>query len=117
MSVIAMKHFDALAFVQKSKELGASEPLAEYQARQIEQAIDIAVSVSKEELTGVATKLDIKEIEKSLRIEIKEIETSMRIEIKALDLKIKNVEMRIMRMYGAGFLIILGVLAKGFHWL
>ena len=38
--MIAVKNFDVLAFVKKSKELGATEPLAEYQARQIEQAID-----------------------------------------------------------------------------
>lgn len=66
MSTIA-KHFDVLDFVKKSKQLGASEELAEYQARQIEQAIDFAISQAREEIDAkeLATKRDLKELELS----------------------------------------------------
>lgn len=55
------KHFDVLSFVEKSQELGVDEKIAKYQARQIEQAIDIAVSLAKEDLENkeIATKADI----------------------------------------------------------
>ena len=123
MDAVIMKHFDTLAYVKKSKELGSSEPLAEYQARQIEQAIDIAVNVAKEDLTGVATKLDIKELEISTKLEIKELEKSIKdvekgireVE-KSMHVELKSLEIKLLKIYAGGFLIILGVLAKGFHW-
>lgn len=116
MDAIIMKHFDTLAYVQKSKELGASEPLAEYQARQIEQAINIAVNVAKEDLTGVATKLDIKELETVTKLEIKELEKSIKDVEKSMHIELKNLEIKLLKIYAGGFLIILGALAKGFHW-
>jgi hypothetical protein len=69
MSAYAMKHFDLLNFVKKSKELGVSEPLAEYQGRQIEEAIEVAIAESQKavEARELATKKDIKELE--LKIE------------------------------------------------
>lgn len=65
MSAFALKHFDALDFVDKSKALGADENLAKYQARQIEQAIEIAVTTARTEIENkeLATKKDIKELE------------------------------------------------------
>lgn len=61
MTTLTSKHFDTLGYVQKAKKLGASEELAELQARQIEQAIDIAVSTIKDEITlkDLATKRDL----------------------------------------------------------
>lgn len=61
MATLTSKHFDALAYVKKAKELGASEELAEFQARQIEQAIDVAVTTIKDEITlkDLATKRDL----------------------------------------------------------
>ncbi len=44
MATATIKYFDTHEFVKKSKELGASEQLAEYQVKQIEQAIEIAVA-------------------------------------------------------------------------
>jgi hypothetical protein len=35
---------------------------------------------------------------------------------KRLKTDIKSLEIKILTLYGAGFLILLGVLAKGFHW-
>lgn len=65
---MSIKHFDVHGYVKKAKELGTSEELAEFQARQIEQAIDMAISnVEKDSL---ATKADLKETELTLRNEL-----------------------------------------------
>jgi hypothetical protein len=29
---------------------------------------------------------------------------------------LKSLEIKLMALYGAGFLVLLGILAKGFHW-
>lgn len=65
MTAAVIKHFDTLDFVEKSKALGMNENLAKYQARQIEQAIDIAVNTARTEIENkdLATKKDIKELE------------------------------------------------------
>lgn len=54
--------FDVHSFVKTSKELGVPESVAEYQARQIEQAIDIAITQTKESLRveELVTKTDLK---------------------------------------------------------
>ena len=69
MTTITTKHFDSLNYVKQAKKLGTSEELAELQARQIEQAIDIAVATIKDEmeLHNLATKKDISNLE--LKIE------------------------------------------------
>jgi|LauGreDrversion4_2_1035121.scaffolds.fasta_scaffold229105_2 hypothetical protein len=61
MTTITTKHFDSLNYVKQAKKLGTSEELAELQARQIEQAIDIAVATIKDEiaLKDLATKKDL----------------------------------------------------------
>lgn len=65
MATLTSKHFDTLAYVKQAKKLGTSEELAEFQAKQIEQAIDVAIS--QIESKDLATKKDIKELE--LKIE------------------------------------------------
>ncbi len=61
MTTVPSKHFDALGYVKQAKKLGAPEELAELQARQIEQAIDIAISIIKEDiaLKDLATRRDL----------------------------------------------------------
>lgn len=61
MSTFTAKHFDVLEFVKRSKQLGVPEPVAEYQARQIEQAVDIAITTVKEDIQAkdLATKKDL----------------------------------------------------------
>jgi hypothetical protein len=85
MSAFAMKHFDLLNFVKNSKELGMSEPLAEYQGRQIEEAMEMAIASSKETVEGrnLVTQQDLKNTEMALRKDLKELE-----------LKIKEAELR-----------------------
>lgn len=69
MAAAAIKHFDALDYVEHLKNLGVDEKVAKYQARQMEQVIDIAVSTAKSDVENkeLATKKDIKELE--LKIE------------------------------------------------
>ena len=115
----AMKHFDTLAFVKKSKELGVKEEIAEYQARQIESAIDIAVYTANDEFKALelATKNDLKQVESCLKQDIKQVENN----IKQLELKIEQYRydsLKFIVWTGVGAIIFLsGLLAKGFHWL
>lgn len=94
------KHFDTLAFVKKSKELGVKEEIAEYQARQIESAIDIAVCTANDEFKTqeLATKVDIKQLE--LKIE-----------------QYRYDSLKFIVWTGVSIVVFLtSVLAKGFHW-
>lgn len=72
MAAITINHFDALSYVKKSRELGVSEQLAEYQARQIEQSIEIAVNTARTEIENkeLATKKDVEVAVEKLRKEI-----------------------------------------------
>ena len=119
---INARHFDALAFVKKSKELGASEQLAEYQARQIEQAIDIAVSTAKastqSEVSLIKAEIDNKELATKgdvllMRGELRETELRLQKEI------VQSNNKTLLWMFGmmSGFAVFMfGVMAKGFHW-
>ena len=68
MATVTAKHFDVLAYVKKAKELGTSEDLAEFQARQIEEAIEVAISAI--ENRELATKNDINGMQKDLQKEL-----------------------------------------------
>jgi uncharacterized protein YgbK (DUF1537 family) len=100
MTAFSIKHFDTLEFVKKSKEYGINEQFAEYTARQIEQAIDIAVVTAREEMQTreLATKTDIKQLE-------------VKIEQYRYD------SLKFIIWTGIGVVITLGgMIAKGFHW-
>ncbi len=64
MNTMTMKHFDVHGYVKKAKELGTSEELAEFQARQIEQAIESAAY--NVESKNLASKADIAELRTEL---------------------------------------------------
>jgi hypothetical protein len=76
MAALSMRHFDTLDFVKQSKKLGVDEPIAEYQARQIEEAIDIAVDNARVEIESkeLATKKDILAVNKEIELIRREIE-------------------------------------------
>jgi hypothetical protein len=97
MSTLVMKQFDLLNFVKKSKELGVPEPLAEYQGRQIEEAIEIAVASSREaaELQQVATQYERKEYESVLKKDFMELDGRFEFKIKNVELKITEVASRL----------------------
>jgi len=68
MTAITMGHFDVFGYVKKSREFGVSEQLAEYQARQIEKSIEIAVHTARAEIENkeLATKGDISAVRTDL---------------------------------------------------
>lgn len=78
MTTTTVSHFDALGYVKKSRELGVPEPVAEYQARQIEQSIEIAVNTARAGMENreLATKKDIETVRKEIEIVRKEIAIS-----------------------------------------
>ena len=95
MNAFAMDHFDVFDYVKSSKELGVSEAVAEYQARQIEHVIEIVTKQNKHEIeqknADIATKGDVRESElrlqkeiEGVRKEIKEVELSLQREIEVV---------------------------------
>lgn len=76
MSAITVKHFDALGYVRKSKELGVPEHIAEYQARQMEEILEIAINSGKTEIQNqeLASKKDIELTRKDIELSKKELE-------------------------------------------
>ena len=93
MATLNAKHFDALAYVKQAKLLGADENLAEFQARQIEQAIEVATST----------------------IESKDLATKQDIELAIAHLK--HDTLRFVVWTGVAVIVALGgMLAKGFQW-
>lgn len=118
MAAMALRHFDLLDYVEKSKELGVDEKIAKYQARQLEQAISIAVDTSRSEIENkeLATKHDIRILEKEI-LTIKQ-------NIKELDLKIEQAKTELrseihkskfeLVVWMGGFLIASGVIQHFF---
>jgi hypothetical protein len=111
MSVLAMKHFDLLNFVKKSKELGVPEPLAEYQGRQLEEAIEIAIASNKREINEqeLVPKKELKEMEVILRKDLKEIESRLELKIKEVELKIEQSKNHLV-MWMVGLFIVSGLI-------
>lgn len=106
-----IQHFDTLAYVKKSRELGVPEPVAEYQAKQIEKVLDMAVNNMREEIHAkeLATKRDLNDVKVELKSDIRDVELKLE--------QMKNQMIlwmiSIMSAYAAFFL---GIIAKGFHW-
>ena len=145
MTSSTAKQFDMLAFIHGLKERGVKEDLAEYQARQLAQVIDIATAQSRGEVHSqeLATKIDIKQLEVGLKSDIKQLEVDLRSDIKQLEVDLKSdikrleVDLKIeikqlevkLEQYrydslkftvwtGIGVVVFLGgMLVKGFHWL
>jgi hypothetical protein len=109
MNTATIKHFDLLSFVKRSKKLGVPEPLAEYQGRQIEEAIEVAVASSKQtlEAKNVATQQDLKNTELTLRQDLKSLESR-------LELKIEQTKNQTILWLG-GLLIASGLISHFFH--
>lgn len=104
MTAIAMKHFDALDYVEHSKSLGVDEKIAKYQARQIEQAIEITTNNARSETENreLATKKDIRDVQK----DIKELDLTLRAEIQKSKLEVV--------LWVAGFFIASGLIQHFF---
>ena len=110
-----IRFFDVIEYVKKLRNLGVKQEVAEVQAQEIEYAIETAVERSRKEFKNkeLATKHDLEIVKFELQ---KEIEI-VRQEIKELEVKIKNVEIRLMLLMAGGYATMLGVMAKGFHWI
>ena len=116
MPTLTANHFDVHDFIKKSKELGASEELAEFQARQIE-AISEVVQLQQQQIDVLnkfepATKQDLGILKLELQKEIQEVQKEIEIVRKEIALA-SNKTLLLMGTFGIFFL---GVLAKGFHW-
>src|SRR3990167_7016890 len=83
MTSAAKKYFDVLSYVKTSKALGVKEDLAEYQARQLAEIIDIASANTQEEFTvrELATKTDIHELRAATQADIHELRTELKADI------------------------------------
>src|SRR3989338_8208862 len=79
MTSAAKKYFDVLSYVKTSKALGVKEDLAEYQARQLAEIIDIASANTQEEFTvrELATKTDIHELREATKTDIQAVKTDI----------------------------------------
>ena len=107
---MAIKYFDTLEYVKESEKRGANSELAEYQARQMETALEtVAQYVTKEQKDFVkitesqnfatkddilrlehATKDDIARLEKSTKSDIARLENSTKSDIARLENSTKN---------------------------
>ena len=109
MSDIDMKHFSTVEYIQKLRKAEFTEAQAEVVAEIIElQAQNISDynnRLTQFENKDLATKGDISLV----RSEVRESELRLQNSLKSLEIKL-------MALYGAGFLVLLGILAKGFHW-
>ena len=130
MSRSTAKQFDLLEFVHGLKEHGVKEDLAEYQARQLAQVIDIASAKNQKtfKMRELATQKDLKQLEIDLKTIIKQMEADLRKDMKQLDINIKQLEIKLEQYRydslkftvwtGIGVVMFLSsLLAKGFHWL
>ena len=100
MSITVMKHFDLLDFVNKSTELGMSKPLAEYQARRLEEVIEIAVASNQDSITNknLILEKEIKDLEYAFQNDFKEQDvkiTSLQKDIKDLQKDINEIRKEI----------------------
>ncbi len=91
MSSSTTKQFDMLAFIHGLRERGVKEDLAEYQARQLAQVIDIATAMSRKEVHSqeLSTKTDLKQLEVALQADIKQLEFDLKTDIKQLEVDLK----------------------------
>lgn len=109
MNDIAMKHFSTVEYIQKLRKADFTEAQAEVVAEIIElQAQNISDynnRLMQFENKDLATKGDISLVKSEIR------ESELR-----LQNSLKSLEIKLMALYGAGFLVLLGILAKGFHW-
>lgn len=116
-----IKRFDVHEFVKKSVKLGVSEPVAELQARELEKITDVIhnqqVAVESLRLNDPATKKNLEvtklELRKEMEVIRKEIEV-VRGEIKETANKLLIWMFSTMTLYSG---VLVGVMAKGFHWL
>ena len=88
MAAATIKYIDILDYVRKAKEIKDPEVLAEYQARQIESAIELVAQQVREEFHSkdLVTKADFGTLKVDLSIAVAKIENGS----KDLEIRLKK---------------------------
>ncbi len=114
MATLSMKHFDVLDFVKKSKELGASQEMAEFQARQIEVLAD-TLQEQNQEIEALkklepVTKRDLEIVKLELQKEIEELRKEIQVVKLELQKEIAMVKNELVKwVLGTGIATILAI--------
>ncbi len=120
MAIAINQHFDVFNYVKKAKECGANEQLAEYQARQIEQALLTLTKEVKDEIKhelhadDLVTKNDLKQ---QLEIVKLDLEKEFEVVRKEIAQSGNKIILWVAGILGTFSVFFLGIMAKGFHWL
>lgn len=97
MGAAVLRHFDALDYVDHSRALGVDEKVAKYQARQIEQVIEIAtdnaINAAKTEVESqeLVTKSDLNKLELRLDSKLQTLDSKLQ----TLDSKLQTMDSRV----------------------
>ena len=86
-----------------------AEVLAEVMEQQAQIIYEQNTAIERLKAKDSTTKGDVRESELRLQKEIEVLRGDIKSEIKSLEIKL-------MLLYGVGFVVLLGILAKGFHW-
>ena len=111
ITINQVKYLDIYEFVKQAKLLGANEKYAEFEARQIETSIEVAVEQIRKELKSneLITKSDLEITKLSLQKDIADAKLELQKEI-------SNTRIQTLIWIGVNTAFILGIMAKGFHW-
>lgn len=103
ISVSTVSNFDAFEYVKESKKLGINEEFAELQAKKF---LEFSKTIHDQQI-------EIEALRENEPVSKKDLEI-VKLELQK---EIKSLEVKLLFVYGTGFIALLGVLAKGFHWL
>jgi hypothetical protein len=105
--IINNSRFDAVEYIKKLRLANFTQEQAETLAQEAEHLIGAVLDQAKQSIENkeLATRNDILLVNGAIR------ESELR-----LQKEIKSLEVKLMTLYGGGFLFLLGILAKGFHW-
>lgn len=134
-NTMTIKYFDTLEYAQKARKIKDPNELAEYQAHQMETALETVVQQIREESKhnfeefekkhesnskDVATKSDITELRSELKKDIGELELKLREVELRLYKEISSVRYDMLKYMISGCVSIVvtlgGMMARGFHW-
>jgi hypothetical protein len=120
---MAIKYLDVFEYVKGSKKIHDPGDLAEYQAKQIESAIETAVQYVKSDHAGLATKGDIQAVKNELHTAKSELHSEIQAvknELLVVKDDIKDLRYDMLKSIvwtGSTILFaMMGMLGKGFHW-
>lgn len=98
--------------MQRLKEGDFTQKQAEILAKETEDLVSNVLEHAKEQAKSEFESKDI-----ATKGDIRESELRLQKEIEVVRKKIKSLEVKLLYLYGTGFVVLLGMLAKGFHWM